>query len=189
MTKNLDQIYKEMTIEDIFKKFPSRAQLLAQEMTKLGLSCVGCSASTWETLEAGMLGHGMNEDDITSLVKRLNEILSVEIDDKTIKMTERAANKFKSILQEDNKEGWGLRFGDKPGGCGGFEYVLDFSEQKEADDVVFTSFGIEIYVNKEALDRLMGSQIDYLDGLNGSGFKITNPKVKSSCSCGNSQSY
>ena len=49
-------ITRDMTIDEVFKKFPSKAQKLAQELTNAGLNCVGCSAATWETLEAGMYG-------------------------------------------------------------------------------------------------------------------------------------
>ena len=126
---------------------------------------------------------------IDALIHRLNEIAQETIDPSTITLTEVAARKFKDILKGDKKEGWGLRFGDKPGGCGGFEYVLDFAEKKDKDDVVFHSHGVCIYVHQKMVSRLMGSQIDYLEGLMGSGFKVTNPNVKGSCSCGNSQSY
>jgi len=117
-----------MTIEDIFTKHPQKGQRLAQEMTNAGLHCVGCQAATWETLEVGMLGHGFQEGDIKTLIDRLNEILAEELDSSTISLTKRAAEKFKTILREEKKEGWSLRFADKPGGCGGFEYLLDFSE-------------------------------------------------------------
>ena len=70
-----------------------------------------------------------------------------------------------------------------------FESILDFSEKPTDDDEVFSSQGIEIHVNRKMLARLLGSEIDYLEGLMGSGFKVTNPNVKGSCSCGNSQSY
>ena len=54
-------IHKDMTIEEILTSFPQRSQMLAQEMMNAGLNCVGCGASVWETLEAGMLGHGFGE--------------------------------------------------------------------------------------------------------------------------------
>lgn len=184
-----ERIHREMTIEDIFAKFPQKAQKLAQEMTNTGLHCVGCQAATWETLEAGMLGHGYSEDQIDKLVVTLNGILDEKVDPKWINLTKRAADKFLAILKEEKKEGWGLRFGDKAAGCSGFEYTLDFSEKAKEDDEVFASHGVNIYVNKGAVSRLLGSEIDYVDGLNNSGFKITNPNVKSSCGCGKSQSY
>ena len=183
------KIHREMTIDDIFSSFPEKAQRLSQEMANAGLQCVGCQAATWETLEAGMFGHGMDEAAIDELVERLNEIIDKELDLQTICMTKRAAKKFKELLEKEGKEGWGLRFSDKPGGCGGFEYLLDFSEKSKEDDAVFSSHGVQIYVNHEILPRLLGSEIDYLDGLMGAGFKIINPNVKNSCSCGESQSY
>jgi iron-sulfur cluster assembly accessory protein len=67
--------------------------------------------------------------------------------------------------------------------------VLDYSEKAQPDDTTFVSEGLEIHVNNKCVDRLMGSVIDFVDGLNGSGFKISNPNVKGSCGCGKSQSY
>lgn len=184
-----DTIFKEMTIEDIFAKFPQKAQKLAQELTNTGLNCVGCQAATWETLEAGMLGHGYAEEEIEKLVERLNAILKEKVDLTQILVTKRAADKFLQILKEEGKEGYALRFGDKAAGCSGFEYTLDFSKEPTEEDAVFHSNGIDVHVNKGAVSRLMGSEIDYVDGLNNAGFKITNPNVKSSCGCGKSQSY
>lgn len=129
------QIVKDMTIDDIFSHFPMKAQKLAQEMTNTGLHCVGCSASTWETLEAGMLGHGFSEDAIEDLVNRLNCILDEKVDLSTISITERAAHKFFQILKEEGKEGYALRFGDKPGGCSGYEYVLDFAKEPLSSEI------------------------------------------------------
>lgn len=187
--KAVPQIYKEMTIEEIFSRFPHKSQKLAQEMTNNGLHCVGCGAATWETLEAGMLSHGFVPEDIQDLVDRLNAILTEKVDTSTISLTKRAADKYRKILQEEGKEGWGLRFGDRAAGCSGFEYVLGYSEKAEADDQVFTCEGVEIHVNRADVPRLIGSEIDYVDGLNGAGFKISNPNAKGSCGCGKSQSY
>ena len=186
---NQQQIHRELTIEQIFAKFPHKSQKLAQEMTNSGLHCVGCGAATWETLEAGMLSHGFAEEEIDDMVNRLNGILGEESDANAISMTQRAAEKFKKILAEDGRVGWGLRFADRAAGCSGFEYVLDYSETAQPDDQVFLSHGVEIHVSKAVVDRLMGSEIDYVDGLNGSGFKISNPNVKGACGCGKSQSY
>lgn len=184
-----EQITREMTIEDIFKCFPSKSQKLAQEMTNNGLHCVGCSASTWETIEAGMYSHGMSDEQINGLVDRLNSILNEKEDLSTISITERAAKKFLEILADEGKEGYGLRFGLKAAGCSGFEYALDYSEKAKLDDTVFQSNGVAIHVQNKAAERLMGSVIDYVDGLQGAGFKVSNPNVKSSCGCGTSHGY
>ncbi len=178
-----------MTIEDIFSEFPDKAQLLAQEMSNKGLSCVGCSAATYETLEVGMYGHGFEDEEINKLVGKLNEILAEEYDLTTIVITKRAADKYRSVLQTEGKDNWGIRLGDKPGGCSGFEYILDFSEKALEGDKVFICESLEIHVHEKVLSRMLGSVIDYIDGLNGAGFKVTNPNVTSSCACGKSQSY
>lgn len=185
----MESITLDMTIADIFSNFPSHGQKLAQVMTQAGLHCVGCNAATWETLEAGMLSHGKTEPEIQDLLKKLNTVLEEKVDLTTISLTESAAEKFKQFAKEDQKENWGLRFGNQVGGCGGFEYLLDFEEKPQEKDHVFESFGVKIFVNQNVLPQLMGSQIDYIDGMYGSGFKITNPNAKSSCGCGKSQSY
>lgn len=184
-----EQIKKDMTIEEIFSNFPQKSQKLAQEITNAGLECVGCQASSWETLEAGMLGHGYSEVDVDSLVKRLNAVLAETSDLSSITMTPKAVKKYLEILEEEGKQGFALRFGYKAGGCSGYEYILDYSQKKHDDDEVFTSHGLEIHVNKNMVPKLIGCVIDFVDGLHGSGFKISNPNAKASCGCGKSQSY
>ncbi len=183
-----ETITKTMTINEIFAKFPAKAQKLAMELTRSGLNCVGCSASTWETVESGVLRHGMTEQDLGDLLNRLNKVLQEESDPDTITLTPRAAEEFKRISSQEGKEGWSLRFDEKPAGCSGFEYVLGFSEKPTADDLIFTSCGVNIHVYKQAIGRLQGSEIDYVDGLQ-SGFKISNPNCRSSCGCGSSHGY
>jgi iron-sulfur cluster assembly accessory protein len=182
-------ITKDMTIESIFSTFPGKSQKLAQAIQAAGLNCVGCQASTWETLEAGMLGHGFQDQDVESLLAKLNSILSEKEDLSSISMTERAVKKFQEILKDDGREKTGLRFGIRAGGCSGFEYTLDYSEEAQSDDVVFTSFDQEIHVHESMVEKLLGSNIDYVEGLHGAGFKISNPNAKSSCGCGKSQNY
>ncbi len=183
-------IHRQMTIDQILSMFPQKAQRLSQEITGAGLHCIGCHAATWETLEAGMLGHGMGEEAIEGLVRRLNALLEeAETDPATITLTSRAARKFLEILEEEGKQGWALRFGDKMAGCSGFEYVLDYSEKPNQDDEIFESQGIQIHVSSRSVNRLLGSEIDFKDGLHGSGFMISNPKAKSSCGCGSSHNY
>lgn len=183
-------INRKMTIEEILSMFPHKAQRLSQEITGAGLHCVGCHAATWETLEAGMMGHGMDNEAIERLVNRLNALLEEQDSNPTtITITKRAASKFLKILEEDGKQGWGMRFAEKLAGCNGFEYELDFSEKASSDDIIYESHGIQIHVDKGMVKRLLGSEIDFVDGLHNSGFKITNPNVRSSCGCGTSHNY
>jgi iron-sulfur cluster assembly accessory protein len=187
--KKTQKIHDKMTIEEILSLFPYKAQRLSQEITNAGLHCVGCHAATYETLEAGMRGHGMGQEAIDRLVDALNALLEEESDPSTITMTKRAASKYREILAEEGKESWGLRFGEQMAGCNGFEYLLDYSEKALEEDAVFESFGVQIHVNKKMLKRLLGAVIDYVDALQGSGFKVSNPNVKSACGCGSSHGY
>lgn len=182
-------INRQMTIQEILNLFPFKAQKLAFEISNAGLHCVGCHAATWETLEAGMYGHGKSDEQINELEARLNKLLQEPIETGSITLTETAAVKFRHFAKEDGKEGCALRFDDRPAGCSGFEYELDFSEKATEEDQVFESQGIEIHVEKNKLPRLQGCEIDYVDGLNEGGFKITNPHAKSSCGCGSSHNY
>lgn len=183
------QVHRQMTIEEILGMFPFKAQRLSQEITNAGLHCVGCHAATWETLEMGMLSHGKTNEQIDELVNRLNALLDEKVNVDTITITSRGAAKFLEIASEEKKQGWGMRFSEEIAGCSGFQYVLDFSEKSEPEDAVFVSNGIEIHIKKPLLPRLLGCEIDFVDGLRGSGFKISNPNVHSSCGCGTSHGY
>lgn len=183
------KVDRQMTISDILAMFPDKAQALAQEITNAGLHCVGCNAASFETLEAGMLGHGKSEVAIGELVDRLNALLEEETDLTTITLTPSAAKKFLEFAAQDGKEGWGLRFGEEMAGCSGFEYQLDFSEKAEPDDAVFVSQGIQIHVKRKMVPRLIGAKVDYVTGIRDSGFKVVNPNVRSACGCGASHGY
>jgi len=183
------EISREMTIQDILGMFPNKAQKLSQEITNAGLHCIGCHAAVWETLEAGMMKHGKSNEQIDELTRRLNTLLNEPVEAGTIAITERGAAKFLDILADEGKQGWGMRFSEELAGCNGYEFVLDFSEKSAEDDEVFNSNNIEIHVKKAMVSRLIGSEIDYVEGLRGAGFKISNPNVSSACGCGSSHNY
>ena len=178
------QIEKNMTIANVLKEFPQVVPILAN---KLGLKCGGCSVANVETLEEGLLGHGMVQNQVDNFIKELNDTISGKLETENgVELTIRAAKKFKEILKEENKEGWALRVSEKAGGCKGVRYVLSFSEKAKEGDFSFNSQGVEVHVE---IKRAFNISIDYSDGLNGSGFKIVNANTKSSCKCGSSHSY
>ena len=100
-----------------------------------------------------------------------------------ITLTEFAASKIKTLLLE--KEETGIRAGVQGGGCSGFTYKLEFDNQKESDRVI-ESHGVELYVDPKSYLYLMGTEIDFIDNLNQSGFKFVNPNAKRTCGCGES---
>lgn len=178
-----------MTISDILGMFPDKAQRLSQEITNAGLHCIGCNAATWETLESGMLSHGKTPSQVEHLVDRLNALLEEVVDLTTITVTQEAAKKFQEFAALEGKPKAALRFGEEMAGCSGFEYVLDFSDAASEEDQVFHSNGIEVHVHKKQVPHLLGSQIDYVNGIRDSGFKVVNPNVRASCGCGSSHGY
>ncbi|MEY5047520.1 MAG: hypothetical protein RLZZ175_879 [Bacteroidota bacterium] len=88
------------------------------------------------------------------------------------------------------KEGYGvdynIRVSVKGGGCSGLMYDLDFDNKIDEKDQIFEDKGIKILVDKKSLLYLLGTQLDYTDGLNGKGFQFINPNATRTCGCGES---
>jgi len=103
-----------------------------------------------------------------------------------IQLSDRAIDKIKSILREEKKEGFNLRIGIKGGGCSGFTYVMYFDDKRQEADQLFSFDEVNVVVDSKSLVYLSGAEIDYTDGLNGSGFVFNNPNVSRTCGCGNS---
>ncbi len=104
-----------------------------------------------------------------------------------ISFTDVGAQKVQEFLasQGEVAPSAGLRVGVKGGGCSGFQYQLAFDEQKDGD-VVFESHGLKVLVDGPSLPYVDGSQIDYVDSLQGAGFQVNNPNVVAACGCGSS---
>ena len=102
-----------------------------------------------------------------------------------ITLTENAAKQIRTLQKEQNATGKPLRVYVEAGGCSGMEYGMAFDEKK-ADDEVVNQDGVSVVIDPMSANFLKGSLIDYVDSLQGSGFKINNPNVHSSCGCGKS---
>lgn len=191
-TKPDAKIHSSMTIDSILHGFPNHSKALEDAITKAGLQCVGCHASNWETLQDGMNKHGYPQEAIHNLVEQLNTILkdgaSQAENLETIEISPTAAKYFVQFATEEGKKNAALRFGEESSGCG-HKYILDFSDNAEPDDAVFTSHGIHIHVKQKLLQRLLGSFIDYIEHPTSGGFKVKNRKAKSSCGCGSAHKY
>lgn len=100
-----------------------------------------------------------------------------------ITITSRAAEQVRTLV--DGKPGTSLRISVEKGGCSGMQYLMSF-DKPHPTDVVVGENGGEVVVDPEALPFIEGSTLDYVDGLTGAGFKISNPNAKRSCGCGTS---
>jgi iron-sulfur cluster assembly protein len=107
--------------------------------------------------------------------------------DSIITLTDKGAEKVREFLaaQSAVADTAGLRVGVRGGGCSGFQYALAFDEQRE-NDAVFEVKGIRLLVDHPSLPYVKGSVIDFVDGLQGAGFKVDNPNVIAACGCGSS---
>jgi iron-sulfur cluster assembly accessory protein len=108
-----------------------------------------------------------------------------------ITMSETAAKKVSELRLEEGKPEWALRIRIVGGGCSGMSYELGWEDQPQADDsVVEPAAGIKVYVDKQSVAYLQGSEIDFVQNeMMGAGFAIKNPNVKSSCGCGQSHRF
>ena len=101
-------------------------------------------------------------------------------------LTDKAAEKVKELLagQADGAE-QALRVAVRGGGCSGFQYALAFDAPKD-DDHRFEAQGVSVVVDKTSMQFVFGSEVDWVDGLQGAGFAVNNPNVEAACGCGSS---
>lgn len=100
-------------------------------------------------------------------------------------LSESAATQINALVTQE-QTGSMLRVSVSGGGCSGFQYGFDFDTQVEDDDRVFERDGAKVVIDETSLELLTGSQIDFVEDLMGSYFKIENPQAESACGCGSS---
>ena len=107
--------------------------------------------------------------------------------DGMVTITERAAAKVRELLDaEADPALTALRVAVEGGGCSGFQYTLGFDAGPEDGDMLVELYGVRIVVDPFSLPYLEGAGVDYVDGLSGAGFQISNPNVEAACGCGSS---
>ena len=104
-----------------------------------------------------------------------------------IELTDKGAEKVREFLAAQSEPAGtaGLRVGVRGGGCSGFQYMLAFDEQRDGDTVI-ESQGIRLLVDNDSAPYVRGATVDFVDGLQGAGFKVDNPNVVAACGCGSS---
>ena len=193
--KQIEQVNKDTMISNILLMDPEKAPLLTEIMQEFGIHCVGCGASSFETLEQGVLGHGYTEKDLDKLITDLNKALEtkgtkkkepIKEDSFKITLTSNALEKVRQAKKARNEENSILRISVVGGGCNGFLYDLQFTNEPSKVDLNFKQEDVNLAVDKKSMDMLNQIEIDYIDTLNESGFKFNNPHAQSGCGCGKS---
>ena len=104
-----------------------------------------------------------------------------------VTVTETAKDKIIELRQKEGKGDInGIRVAVEGGGCSGLMYDLQFDAEQRPNDHIFEDKGIKIFVDKKSLLYLLGTELDFSDGLNGKGFQFKNPNATRTCGCGES---
>ena len=105
----------------------------------------------------------------------------------TVEISEKAAEKIKYFADKEGiMDNVGLRVAVKGGGCSGLTYDLTITDQERESDKIVEQYGVKVMVDKKSYIYLVGTQLDFSDGLNGKGFVFENPNAKKACGCGTS---
>ncbi len=103
-----------------------------------------------------------------------------------ITLTPQAVAKVKEIMAQQDTKPAGLRVGVKGGGCSGFSYSMSFENNAGMMDKVYEIDGLKVFVDATSAMYLQGATVDYVETLEGAGFKFDNPNVRTTCGCGSS---
>ena len=103
-----------------------------------------------------------------------------------VTITTAAADKARSLIQQEDRDDLQLRIAVQPGGCSGLRYQLFFDERRLDGDVVTDVDGLELVVDRMSSPYLLGATIDFADTIDKQGFTIDNPNATGSCACGDS---
>ena len=106
-------------------------------------------------------------------------------DERLVKLTPSAAQKVTSLLTRQGRPGGVLRVAVVGGGCSGLQYKMDLQDGPANRDILVETAGVRVVVDPKSALYVTGSELDYLDALDG-GFKVKNPNAATSCSCGES---
>lgn len=100
--------------------------------------------------------------------------------------TDSAANKVRTLIEEEQNDNLKLRVFITGGGCAGFSYGFTFDEDVAEDDTVVENSGVTLVVDPMSFQYLAGAEVDYKEGLQGSQFSVRNPNATTTCGCGSS---
>jgi len=103
-----------------------------------------------------------------------------------IKISDSAKKRLHYLLEQDVEKKSFVRVGVESGGCSGLSYKLEFDDAKKNDDELIEDNGVKLLVNKKSFLYLVGTTLEFSDGLNGKGFVFNNPNASRTCGCGES---
>ena len=103
-----------------------------------------------------------------------------------VQLTTKAVDKVKEILETQDPKPAGLRISVVGGGCSGFQYSMAFENNPQLLDKTYSYDGLKVFIDQASMLYLDGAEVDYVETLEGAGFKFSNPNVRTTCGCGQS---
>ena len=103
-----------------------------------------------------------------------------------ITLSEKAIGKVKEFLALQEDDYAGIRLAVTGGGCSGFQYEMNLAKERQESDQVLEVDGFQVFIDSQSLPALNGTEIDYVESIEGAGFKFKNPNVTGTCGCGES---
>ena len=107
-------------------------------------------------------------------------------DERVIRVTQDAADKVHSLLKRQGRPDGVLRIAVIGGGCSGLQYKIDLQDEPAARDILVISKDTKVVIDPKSVIYVSGSELDYVDALQGAGFKVHNPHATTTCACGES---
>jgi iron-sulfur cluster assembly accessory protein len=112
--------------------------------------------------------------------------MTVDANTTSVQLTDAAAVKVKTLLDQEGRDDLNLRVAVQPGGCSGLKYQLFFDDRSMDGDVINDFSGVKVVVDKMSVPYLSGAVVDFVDSIEKQGFTIDNPNAGGSCACGDS---
>jgi iron-sulfur cluster insertion protein len=112
--------------------------------------------------------------------------MSASVSEQPLLFTDRAADKVRQLISEENNPDLKLRVFISGGGCSGFQYGFTFDDEVKDDDTTVENGGVTLLIDPMSFQYLMGAEIDYQEDLQGARFIIKNPNATTTCGCGSS---
>ncbi len=153
-----------MTLSALMRKFPDALDILVKHGFLL------------ETLDEARKRRGIPEGQFEGMLSELNSLALA------IRLTDAARREVLDIMRREGKEGHSLRVRTLQSEFGGYSYEFSFEQPPEAGDTILECGGLKLHVDKETLERMRGTLIDFIETPQGKGFKVHNPGAPSGCS-------
>ena len=177
-------IGEDTTLGEVMLRCPEAAEVLAG----YGMPVSGCRMPVSESLGVFAKSY-VGGGEVAVIVDRINALIGAKGEKASVEgveVSDAAVEKVNGLIVKEGKQGFNLRVEVKPGGCAGMSYEFSLDDEVKDGDVVVEKGGLKVVIDSASMENLRGATVDYVDGLQRSGFRVDNPNAHAVCSCGQS---